>query len=751
MMNWRWVMIATVVAGTVAAPAASADTPAPLACTQSAIQAALNAGGTYQLSCGAVTLDATLTSGADTTLEGPTTFYEDFTAGAKSSFHRVIEVTGGSLTLDSITLSGGRVAGGDGARGVDGTRGTDGPAGAADSGSGATGQTGGAGASGSAGTNGADGSAGRGAGILIDPGANVDVYAGGFDGDYAYGGQGGEGGWGGQGGSGGEGGFAINGTGGAGGPGGNGGAPGLGGQGGAAQGGAIYVSAGAGLTVTGGTVFDTDQVFGGTGGTGGRGGFAGGGGQGGLGSTNGAVGPSGTGITGGAGGVGGVSEGGAIYNAGTTTISGAVFTGDEADGTDGYGGTGGAGGSAGPAGGAGGDGGDARGGAILNAGGTLTVGSATFEDDQARGMAGGSGGQGTGVISGTLAPGGPGGNGGATEFASLDPSATIGSCTSFAGDTLTAGGPGAGGYGFYDGTNSGARGADGVAGTAGTVDPAASSGSCAVAFRLYGSVVDTDGAPQAGVAVTVVGANGVTTATTRTDGAYSASLPTGAYSVSLGALAGSAVAGGSQCDVVAGGTCTVTLNRSRLVSFDVPAAPAGGGGPGPGDGSGGGSGPGSGGGSGSGSGGTGAGGGSGAGAATGPGAGTTPGSASPRTVASAGRPTLGHTAVSGTSARVPVRCSTAGSCAVKLTVTTVEAVRHGKKTVKRTVTLGTVKATVAAGKSKTVTVRLNAAGRKLLAAHKRLKTQLTLSQTGKPSVHAAVVFTVPTKKKPARR
>lgn len=132
---------------------------------------------------------------------------------------------------------------------------------------------------------------------------------------------------------------------------------------------------------------------------------AGGGGCGGAGSAT----------AGGAGGKGGSAEGGAIYNAGTLTVTRTTFVDNRAQG--GYGGFGGCGAdsTAGPGGpgGSGGSGGKGKGGAIYNTG-TLTVTDSTFIGNEALGGNGGAGGEGGTDGSNTNGPGdgGPGGSGG---------------------------------------------------------------------------------------------------------------------------------------------------------------------------------------------------------------------------------------------------------------------------------------------------------------------------------------------------
>jgi len=91
---------------------------------------------------------------------------------------------------------------------------------------------------------------------------------------------------------------------------------------------------------------------------------------------------------------------------------------------------------------------------------------------------------------------------------------------------------------------------------------------------------------------------------------------------------------------------------------------------------------------------------------------------------------------------VPLRCAaTSGSCApatVQLTI--VEQLRNGhvtaiaatkkSKITKQTVVIGSMAVTLSAGQSKTVNVSLNAAGKKLLAQHKKLPVQVQVISEG---------------------
>ncbi|MGA8725077.1 MAG: putative Ig domain-containing protein [Acidimicrobiales bacterium] len=202
-------------------------------------------------------------------------------------------------------------------------------------------------------------------------------------------------------------------------------------QGSSAGGGALRVETGGAATLIGDTL-QLNSATGGNGGTAdvGQAGGAGGNGGGGLNQTattgagvnGGAGGTGGTGGSGGNGGAGGNAQGGAVYNAGTLTLSNDVFDQNTVTGGDGSdGGTGGAGGSGGlggdpgnggitssaPAvggiggnsgangkGGTGGAGGAAEGGAVYSSG-VLTILGGTFDANTATGGKGGAGGAGT--------------------------------------------------------------------------------------------------------------------------------------------------------------------------------------------------------------------------------------------------------------------------------------------------------------------------------------------------------------------
>lgn len=95
---------------------------------------------------------------------------------------------------------------------------------------------------------------------------------------------------------------------------------------------------------------------------------------------------------------------------------------------------------------------------------------------------------------------------------------------------------------------------------------------------------------------------------------------------------------------------------------------------------------------------------------------------------------------------VPVSCSArTGPCTVALTDTITENPQNGKlvalgaqaKTTTKTVTLATTRVSVTAGRTLSVTLRLGAARRRLLASHHTLRTELTVT-SGR--AHQTVTF-----------
>jgi len=397
--------------GVLSVPAlAEAQSPTPItSCTTAAVQAAINAGGSYVFQCGGVIeppMPFVVPSGDTVSLDAssaPSAVQFD------GDFHQLFLVNGGNLTLIGVTLYDGVAEGAAGPAGTDGGDGADGAAGRSGAAAGTSGPTAGgsgkAGIPGAPGTSGATGSAGLG-GAIYQLGGSVTLDNDVLENNEAEGGAGGVGGSGGAGGSGGNGGVGGSGEvnqttggfyagagGGGAGSGGHGANGAAGGSGGPAMGGAIY-STGS-LTIANST-FTDDEAQGGLGGAGGDGGSGGDGGVGGQGGAGGAgpmmgtdggdAGPAGSGeAAGNAGsnGSGGPAAGGAIYATSTLLLSNDQFSQDSASGGDGgglfgsnppHGGAGGNGGSGGMGGYYCGNGGNATGPGGGGAGGTVKVG-----------------------------------------------------------------------------------------------------------------------------------------------------------------------------------------------------------------------------------------------------------------------------------------------------------------------------------------------------------------------------------------
>jgi PKD repeat protein len=93
---------------------------------------------------------------------------------------------------------------------------------------------------------------------------------------------------------------------------------------------------------------------------------------------------------------------------------------------------------------------------------------------------------------------------------------------------------------------------------------------------------------------------------------------------------------------------------------------------------------------------------------------------------------LGKPKVSGNTVSVPVTCKGATACSFVLQLTA----KKGKKTV----VVGKVRVTIAAGKTKTVQVKLNGTGQQLLAKSHSLKTTLAAVSGGKAVSSATLTF-----------
>jgi hypothetical protein len=114
-----------------------------------------------------------------------------------------------------------------------------------------------------------------------------------------------------------------------------------------------------------------------------------------------------------------------------------------------------------------------------------------------------------------------------------------------------------------------------------------------------------------------------------------------------------------------------------------------------------------------------------------------------------GRASVARVSVSGTTASVRVSCSGSRSCRLTLRLSVLETLKRGKLTAvaasaQRTkiVVVGAVTVTVAAGRSETVKLNLNATGKRLLPKHNPLKAKLTLVQSGKTVAGSTVTFKI---------
>jgi hypothetical protein len=143
----------------------------------------------------------------------------------------------------------------------------------------------------------------------------------------------------------------------------------------------------------------------------------------------------------------------------------------------------------------------------------------------------------------------------------------------------------------------------------------------------------------------------------------------------------------------------------------------------------------------------------GAGTGTGTGTGTGPGAGSPSSRVQHAV-SIGTVKVSGDAAKIAVACPAASPvpCAPALSFKVTETVTGGKvtavtaakrRTVKRMLTLGSSKLTLAAGRHRTVTVSLSGAGRRLLAARHRLTVRLYVLQATTSRATRKITFSRP--------
>lgn len=534
-------------------------------CTVSALQDALDQGGSWDLAaCQGITL-ANKSTTAQTALvksnaiptsltySGPTAnkqtpVFKFGDLGTKASFLQVLQ---GSVTLTGVVVSGVTIS-------VDPTQTTQGGAFYVASGATLTLQSdfitssaavGGAGDNGAnattAGTAGGNsnhkGSAGQG-GAIYNAGT-TNIIGSLISSNAAVGGAGG---------SGGNGTAGAPGTNGAdstdpanagadGTAGGNGGGGGAASDGGDAEGGAIYNAAGGTLSI-GSTTIAANTALGGKGGNGGNAANGGNGGNGGNGadataaggggSAGGKGGDGGTAGAAGAAGSGGAGQGGGIYSAGTAHINAATMSQNTV--------TGGAGGKGGNA----ADGGNGGSGGNGGKGTTGTAGSSA-----GAGGAGGAGGA-VGTAGATNGNATSGGNGGAAEGAGIYDSGTSQLASSpFSGDTAKGGAGGGGGAAGQPnaGTSVGGTGGNGGQAGAGSVTGAAGGAGGKGGNGANGSAPATAGNGGNGGAV-----NGLTLFTT---GGMSRGCITNSDAVSAmtGGVAGTGGAAGAGAPKTNGG------------------------------------------------------------------------------------------------------------------------------------------------------------------------------------------------------
>jgi hypothetical protein len=91
--------------------------------------------------------------------------------------------------------------------------------------------------------------------------------------------------------------------------------------------------------------------------------------------------------------------------------------------------------------------------------------------------------------------------------------------------------------------------------------------------------------------------------------------------------------------------------------------------------------------------------------------------------------------VKGEAVDIPIDCAAGGaSCRVTTTITVIKTLHPHGELIHRTIVIGTARTTVAAGAGRTFKVMISPAGRKLVAAHRSLKTTVTVtSGSGRPA------------------
>jgi hypothetical protein len=138
--------------------------------------------------------------------------------------------------------------------------------------------------------------------------------------------------------------------------------------------------------------------------------------------------------------------------------------------------------------------------------------------------------------------------------------------------------------------------------------------------------------------------------------------------------------------------------------------------------------------------------------------GTSTGTTSPpatRAVPSSCRASAGHPIVAATTVKILItEPPGTGSCTITVALTIQEKRRDGKlialaaaakpsrKLTTTTVPVGSATVTITAGRAKKVRIALNAAGRRLLVAHHKLKAKLAVEHSGTVSYRSTVAFTL---------
>ena len=124
-------------------------------------------------------------------------------------------------------------------------------------------------------------------------------------------------------------------------------------------------------------------------------------------------------------------------------------------------------------------------------------------------------------------------------------------------------------------------------------------------------------------------------------------------------------------------------------------------------------------------------------------------------VAAAGKLKVGRVTISGSTVSVALKCSgrVGARCPVVAKLSAVEELTGGQVVAetasahkhRKVVVLARVKSTLVAGQRKTIHLKLNSAGRRLLAKFHRIKVKLTIAEAGK--VIFTKTVTLPARKK----